>query len=175
LLVLSELRNPPTTNGRKEYDRVLQYAQDNDDRSGEAASLTGLGLVAYEEGEYDEARAYHQQSLSIKRDIGDRAGEAKSLGNLGSVADEEGEYDEARARYEPARDLFADLGAVHHELMARKNLVRTERDADAIDRARERCKAALARLDEIDREFPDRREWFADTLDDLDEAAPTED
>ena len=154
---------------------MLQYAQDNDDRSGEANILNNLGLVAYEEGEYDAAREYYQQSLAIKRDIGDRAREATSLNNLGLGARRMDEYDEARARYEPARDLFADLGAVHHELTVRKNLVRTERNADAIDRARERCKAALARLDEIDREFPDRREWFADTLDDLDEAAPTED
>ena len=160
---------------RKYHQQSLSIKRDIGDRAGEAKSLSNLGLVAESVSEYDAAREYYQQSLSIERDIGDRSGEATSLNNLGNVAHEEGEYDEARARYEPARDLFADLGAVHHELTVRQNLVRTERNADAIDRARERCKAALARLDEIEREFPDEREWFADTLDDLDEAAPTED
>ncbi len=160
---------------REYHQESLSIKRDLDDRAGEAKSLNNLGVVASKEGEYEAAREYHQESLSIKRDLDDRAGEAKSLNSLGLVAEAVDEYGEARERYETARDLFAALGAVDKELTVRQNLVRTERAADAVARARERCEAALARLDEIDREFPDRREWFADALDDLDEAAAADD
>jgi tetratricopeptide (TPR) repeat protein len=165
-----------------EYDEAREYHQqslalfrDLGDRSGEAASLANLGQVAYEVGEYNDAREYHQQSLAIKRDLGDRAGEATSLDGLGNVARSVGEYDDARERYEAARDLFAELGAIHHEFIVRQNLVRTERAAGAVARARERCEAALARLDEFERELPDRREWFVAVLGELVDATDTGD
>ena len=160
---------------QKYHTRSLSIARDLGDRAGEGKSLNGLGDIAYEGDEYDDAREYYQQSLSIKRDLGDRDGEARSLNGLGEVARRLSEYDEARERYEAARDLFADLGAVHHELTVRQNLVRTERAADAVARARERCEAALSRLDDLEREFPDEREWFADALARLDEGAAADD
>jgi tetratricopeptide (TPR) repeat protein len=160
-----------------EYDEARNCSQqslsifrDLGDRAGEARSLTNLGVVAEAVGEYDDAKEWFQQGLSIKRDLDDRVGEAKSLANLGIVARRLGEFDDAREHGEAARDLFTDLGAVNNELRVRRNLVNTEWAANAMPRARERCEAALARLDNLEREFPDKREWFATMLDNIDEA-----
>ena len=159
----------------KYHQQSLEMFRDIGDQRGEAACLGNLGNVARSVGEYEAARKYHQQSLKISRDLGHRSGEAKSLLNLGNVAYEVDEYDDAQDRFEAARDTFAGLGAVHHELTVRENLVKLERAVDAPIRARKRCEDALARLDGLDREFPEERGWFAEVLGELNDAADSGD
>lgn len=160
-----------------EYDDAWEYHQqslainrDLGHRRGEAANLRQLGIIAQRVGEYDDAMNCHQQSLAIRHDLSDRHGEAKSLAMLGSAARKTGEYDDAREWYEAARDLFVDLGVNNYELTVRQSLVKVERAVDAPIRARKRCEDALARLDGLEREFPDEREWFADVLGELNDA-----
>ena len=160
---------------KKYHQQSLVIERDIGNRRGEAASLRSLGLVAQEMGEYDAAKTYHQQGLAIRRDLGDRHGEAKTLAMLGEAAHKMSEYSDAREWCVAARDLFVDLGVVHHELTVRKSLVRTERAAGESAHARKRGEAALARLGGLEREFPDEREWFSNTLAELVDATDTGD
>ncbi len=49
------------------------------DRAGIAASLSNLGVVAYEQGDFDAACAYLDESVTLKRELGDRWSLAHSL------------------------------------------------------------------------------------------------
>jgi hypothetical protein len=48
--------------------------------------LNNLGTVKYLLGEYESARALHEESLELRRELGDRAGIASSLIACGQVA-----------------------------------------------------------------------------------------
>ena len=55
-------------------------------RSREAASLNGLGGVAYYQGKLERSRECHEQALAIQRELGDSRGTSFSLRELGEVA-----------------------------------------------------------------------------------------
>ena len=64
-----------------------------------AACYGNLGVVADNQGEYEEAKAYYQKALKIYvSKLGeDHVDVAMSYNNLGNVADSQGEYEEAKA------------------------------------------------------------------------------
>ncbi len=81
------------------------------ERTGERAkTLNGAGLLAYHQGDYASARAFHHESLAIVREIGDRRGIAASLNNLGLMALAQGDYASARAFYEESLAIFREIG-----------------------------------------------------------------
>jgi hypothetical protein len=54
-------------------------------RYGIAVSLSNLGYVALNQGDYPNARALLEESLAIRRELGDRYGIPYSLEGLGAV------------------------------------------------------------------------------------------
>lgn len=68
-----------------------------EDWMGVAASLGALGIVASEEGDYEEAIRYHKEALAIRIRIDDRRGEAVSLHSMGVVNTWRKKYSEALA------------------------------------------------------------------------------
>lgn len=75
-----------------------------------ARVLGGAGILAFEQGHYQAARALHQEALQIRRDLGDRTATAFSLHNLGAVAQLTGDIDVARGYYEESVALKRELG-----------------------------------------------------------------
>src|SRR5206468_2248739 len=75
-----------------------------------AKALNGAGGLAWQQGDYEAARALHQESLAIKRELGDKGGIAASVNNLGLVADSQGDFASARALYEESLALRRELG-----------------------------------------------------------------
>lgn len=61
-----------------------------------AKALSGAGNLAAQQGDYAAARAFHEQSLTLRREMNDPAGIAGSLNNLGIVARHQGEAEVAR-------------------------------------------------------------------------------
>ena len=88
----------------------MKIDQELGDKSGVSKSLHGLGWLAQETGEYDEARKLYQQSLKIKQELGDKSGVSKSLHRLGALAQATGEYDEARKLYQQSLKIKQELG-----------------------------------------------------------------
>ena len=112
-----------------EYQRAIQIFQKrldiaiaNNDKSGRAASLGNLGLAYYSLGEYQRAIAFHQQSLEIAREIGDRQWEAGSLGNLGNAYYSLGEYQRAIAFHQQNLDIAREIGDRRGEANSLGNL-----------------------------------------------------
>jgi len=66
----------------------------------QAKVLAGAGRLAYDLGDYAEARALHEESLAIRRELGDAPAIAHSLGHLGDVAHQLGEYAAAQALFQ---------------------------------------------------------------------------
>lgn len=68
-------------------------------RTGQAAILLELGIVAQGQGQHETAARYFEQSLTRSRLAGDRWGEANVLYELGVSAWGKGAYTEAAQRY----------------------------------------------------------------------------
>ena len=51
--------------------------------------------MAQNQGRYEEAKRYYEDSLRIAKQIGDKEGEAATYNNLGSLAQDQGRYEEA--------------------------------------------------------------------------------
>lgn len=73
-------------------------------------NLRGLGVVAWDLGDYDAARNYYEQALVISREIGDRREISGCFHNLGGVAYVQGDYATAREYYERSLAIFQEIG-----------------------------------------------------------------
>jgi tetratricopeptide (TPR) repeat protein len=82
------------------------------DRSGEAWTLTCLGLAYWDEWRFDEAMPYLRQALDIRRETGDRAGEGSALAALAA------NYRDLR-RFDEAVDHYAQALAISRETQDR--------------------------------------------------------
>jgi predicted ATPase/DNA-binding SARP family transcriptional activator/DNA-binding CsgD family transcriptional regulator/Tfp pilus assembly protein PilF len=65
-----------------------------------AKALGGAGWLAEAQGDYERARAAHEESLKIYRGLGDNKGIASSLANLGRVALSQGDQERASEQLE---------------------------------------------------------------------------
>jgi predicted ATPase/class 3 adenylate cyclase len=68
------------------------------------------GLLAYHQGDCDEARASLEAALSLWRDIGERGGMAVSLNNLGMLALDRNDLEGARSMHEESLAIARELG-----------------------------------------------------------------
>ncbi|NJN73964.1 MAG: tetratricopeptide repeat protein [Limnothrix sp. RL_2_0] len=93
------------------YQKRLDIAISNNDKSGQAACFGNLGNAYRSLGEYQRAIAFHQQHLDIAREIGDQWGIGTALGNLGIAYIHLEKYQEAEANLLLVLELFQELGA----------------------------------------------------------------
>jgi tetratricopeptide (TPR) repeat protein len=71
--------------------------------------LNNLGNLYWEQGRFEEAKDYCQQSLDSWRQLGDQWGIGGSLETLGSVALERGEWAEARDCFKEALEIGIEI------------------------------------------------------------------
>jgi tetratricopeptide (TPR) repeat protein len=91
-------------------EESLAIRRDLGDRFGIALSLSNLGHVALDQGDFPAARALLEEGLAIRRDLGDRFSIATSLSNLGLVALHESDYAGARALLGESLAIRRELG-----------------------------------------------------------------
>jgi predicted ATPase len=94
----------------RDYLRRALDATPNTPTKPRANALNGAGNLAYQMGDYAQARTYHQACLEIREQIGDHVGVAGSLNNLGNVAHDVGEYAEAKSLLERSLEINRALG-----------------------------------------------------------------
>jgi predicted ATPase/DNA-binding SARP family transcriptional activator/DNA-binding CsgD family transcriptional regulator len=75
-----------------------------------AKALTGAGVLAFLQCEYERAATLLEESLTLYRDLEDRPGVASALQTLGSIARERGHYARAVAFHEESLALQRDSG-----------------------------------------------------------------
>lgn len=91
------------------HEHALAITRQIGDRSGEAASLLGLGYVARMQDRYEAGEDLFGTAFQLFHDLGDRPCEAESLAELGHIARLDERYDVAAARFERARNLYRKL------------------------------------------------------------------
>ena len=85
-------------------------------------ALGGLGVLAFEEENYVEARGMFEEALSLERELGDPAGASATVNGLGTVLLAQGDYRGARALFEESKALCVQLGNRFGEAQAVGNL-----------------------------------------------------
>jgi predicted ATPase/DNA-binding response OmpR family regulator len=73
-------------------------------------TLYGSGWLHYDQGDWEQATAAHEQSLQLARAIGDQFGIAESLHGVGLMARIRGDDAQAIACYEESLAVFRSLG-----------------------------------------------------------------
>jgi predicted ATPase/class 3 adenylate cyclase/Tfp pilus assembly protein PilF len=97
------------TEGRRRLAEALRYGEHLPPPV-RAKVLHGLGVLAYEQGDYPQAESYFEESLALRRELGDKMGMIASLNNLANVALFGSDYSSAAVRYEEALLLARELG-----------------------------------------------------------------
>src|SRR5205085_656125 len=69
-----------------------------------------LGILAQDQGDYEEARRQYQRALEIDEALGNQAGMATGYGQLGMLAQRQGDYPEAQRQYQRALEIDEALG-----------------------------------------------------------------
>ena len=95
---------------RSVFAVALEAARAAGNRPGEAAILSGLGVVNGVARQYGEARRYLEQVLEIQRELGAREGEARALYNLTLAAHTLDDYGWAYEHGQQALKIVRELG-----------------------------------------------------------------
>jgi tetratricopeptide (TPR) repeat protein len=80
-------------------------------QAGIATSLNNLGAVAWRQGDYAAAQAWHEESLALFRALGDPMGTAMTLVNLGVIATLRNDVATAQARFAESLDRAQAIGS----------------------------------------------------------------
>jgi predicted ATPase/DNA-binding SARP family transcriptional activator len=75
-----------------------------------AKALSGAGVLAWNQGDYEAARLFYEESLAIKRASEEQLAISAQLNNLGNLAMDQGDYEMARRYHEESLDIKRDLG-----------------------------------------------------------------
>lgn len=75
-----------------------------------AKLLTGAGSIAFSQGNYPLAFAWHEQALACYRELEDLSGSAFALNNLGMALVYMGDYSRARLYLEESLSLYRHIG-----------------------------------------------------------------
>jgi tetratricopeptide (TPR) repeat protein len=80
-------------------------------RQGIAGSLTRLGIVAFNQGDWDATRTRFEEALALAREMGDYQGISLALLTLIRVAVRQGDGRQAAALWEEKQELIRQFGA----------------------------------------------------------------
>jgi predicted ATPase len=98
-----------------------------------AKALSGLGVLLEATGDYDRAKACHEEALALYRDVGDEPGIAEALENLGIIASNEGDLERSRSIREEVlalRRAIGDQRGIAVALINLGNVDYVEKDSD---------------------------------------------
>jgi len=91
------------------FERALDYNRLIDRRSGIAANLNNLGVIAQAQGNSEQAVRRFQEALAVNRELNDPAALCETLNNLGRAYQGQGRLREANAAYLEALDQARQL------------------------------------------------------------------
>jgi serine/threonine protein kinase/tetratricopeptide (TPR) repeat protein/TolB-like protein len=89
---------------------------------GQARSLTCIGNVLEDQGDFASAQQMHEAALSLAQSIGARLDIAGALNNLGNVLSEQGKLEESNSRYQQAIAVATEIGDRGDEQKAQSNI-----------------------------------------------------
>ena len=92
------------------HQAALAAARQAGDRSGEAGTLSELGLLQRETGDYPAAAASLARAVALCGEVGDRSGQGDALNRLGFLRVVTGDYPAAAASHQQALALARSAG-----------------------------------------------------------------
>ena len=122
----------------------LDFAVKAGDERIRSSLLNSLGNYYLGSGNYDQARAVHQQALQIREGYANPRAIAESLTNLGVIADAQGETAKALDYLQRALATFEALKYRRYIANSHRRLARVFRNAGRTDEALEQLQQALA-------------------------------
>lgn len=96
------------TEGRDWLEHVIKLGGDVGGAI-RAKACSGVGTLAWAQGDYGRATEYHQQALTLYQNVGDGCGVAFTLNNLGAQAVARGAVLEAARLYNESKALYLTL------------------------------------------------------------------
>ena len=72
--------------------------------------LNGAGVLAYAQGDYDEAKSLYSAGMAAHEEAGDRKAMARTLNNLGLIASNQSNYEAALMLYNDSLEIWKELG-----------------------------------------------------------------
>ncbi|MBW3610301.1 MAG: tetratricopeptide repeat protein [Actinobacteria bacterium] len=96
--------------GRRWMARLLALPLAAPRTATRAKALNAAAGMAYWQGDYAEAQAYGEESLSIWRELGDQGGAAEALHSLAYLAGIRGDHGQAHRLHEESRAMAQELG-----------------------------------------------------------------
>ncbi|MBE9117484.1 tetratricopeptide repeat protein [Lusitaniella coriacea LEGE 07157] len=127
-----------------EFDEQLQGISEQQKRISQASTYHQLGIVAQQLREWEDARGYYQQALSIKIEYNDRHSQASTYHQLGRVAQELREWEDARGYYQQALSLFIEYNDRYSQASTYHNLGRVAQELREWEDARGYYQQALS-------------------------------
>jgi predicted ATPase len=109
-----------------------------------AQALHAAGDLAWQQGDYVEARVLHEKQLALDREIGDIAGVLTALTALGANAHATGNQESARTIFEECLRLSQQAGNDRATAQALNNLARLLETSGDFAGAKPLCEQALA-------------------------------
>ncbi len=115
IALLSRLAKSVTRQGNYDLGKTYatqtqQSATTHDDLHGQATSLNNLGLIAFYQSDYEQAKDLYQQSLAIWQELDDQLGISKSFNNLAIVASSQSNYEQAEELFQQSLTIKKHLG-----------------------------------------------------------------
>jgi len=111
------------TGGRRWLERALSAsASIAVEPSARAQALNRAGKLAQNQGDYSDAAALFENSLTLQKDLGNSDGVATCVVNLGNVALARGDYQRAESLFEEGLTLRRNAGDTRGEAVVLNNL-----------------------------------------------------
>ncbi|HEV3288815.1 MAG TPA: tetratricopeptide repeat protein [Streptosporangiaceae bacterium] len=126
------------------HQSALAAARQAADRLGEADTLSTLGALQRNTGNYLPAAASLAQALALYSGVDDQPGQAWTLDQLGMLGALTGDYPAAAASHQQALALFSDLGNLLGQAEALNRLGELSLRTSATSQARDQHTQALA-------------------------------
>jgi class 3 adenylate cyclase/tetratricopeptide (TPR) repeat protein len=163
---------------------ALPIYRDLGDLVGEATVLNNLGIDAYYEGRWDEARAYYERSRDVCRRSGHVMMDVTALNNIGEITSDQGRLDEANDAFDEALHICRSIRFPVGHALATSNLGRVASRCGRFDDAATMLSDARAMFErigangfvvEVDSREAERLLFAGDAAGALDAAVRTED
>jgi len=100
--------NGVNSEGRQWLGRLLEKSQSDSYASGKA--LVAAGVLAWQQGDYAEARPLAEQGTAILKRCGGQRDKAEAVHLLGHIIFDQRDYDTARLLFQESLQLFDEVG-----------------------------------------------------------------
>ena len=82
----------------------------NLDKSVKSKLLALIGSLKMDQGDYEQAKKYTEESLDIRKEVGDNYGIVVSVNNLGCISFHQGDYDRAKKYFGESLAINKEIG-----------------------------------------------------------------